>query len=79
MKITIEILGWIATCLVIMAFYLNTRNIIASDSKVFLFMNFASGLLMSINSGYHQAYPSMIANICWLTIALNIVLKRIRI
>lgn len=79
MKITIEVLGWTATCVVILAFYLNTRHIIASDSKIFLLMNFISGLLMSINSGYHQAYPSMIANIVWLTIALSIVLKKIRI
>ena len=68
--IIIETLGWIATVVVLTAFYLNTRNMIKSDSYKFLILNFASGIFMAINSGYHQAYPSMITNIIWLSITL---------
>jgi len=59
----IEIMGWVATILVLVAFYLNTRQIISTNSPVFLLMNMASELFMAINSGYHEAYPSMTANL----------------
>lgn len=68
-NIIIEILGWVATILVLVAFYLNTRQIISTNSSLFLLMNSTSGLCMAINSGYHQAYPSMAANLIWLLIA----------
>ena len=70
-KLTIEILGWTATVLVILAFYLNTRKMISSSSYRFLLMNIMSGLFMAINSGYHEASPSMVANLIWLLIALT--------
>ncbi|HEX9825034.1 MAG TPA: hypothetical protein VGA80_00415 [Flavobacteriaceae bacterium] len=73
--ITIEILEWIAMVLVLFAFYLNTRQIISSSSNLFLAMNILSGLFMAINSGYHNAYPSMAANLIWLTIAAASLLK----
>lgn len=75
LDITIEILGWIAMILVLFAFYLNTRQIISSNSYLFLVMNTLSGLFMAINSGYHHAYPSMSANLIWLIIASVSLLK----
>jgi 4-hydroxybenzoate polyprenyltransferase len=65
----IEIMGWIATILILVAFYMNTRKIIPPNSVLFLGMNFISGLLMAVNSAYHHAYPSMTANTIWLLIA----------
>jgi hypothetical protein len=38
-------------------------------------MNILSGLFMAINSGYHNDYPSMAANLIWLTIAAASLLK----
>ncbi|ELR72300.1 hypothetical protein C900_01715 [Fulvivirga imtechensis AK7] len=66
----IEIIGWVAMVLVLSAFYLNTKNIVSSNSSIFLTMNILAGLFMAINSGYHHAYPSMFANIAWLFIAV---------
>lgn len=74
-KYLIEILGWIATILVLAAFYLNTRKIVSSTSVMFLGMNFISGLLMAVNSAVHHAYPSMTANIIWMIIAMTIFLN----
>ena len=62
-----EILGWIATSIFLVAFYMNTRTIIVSNSTLFLGMNFISGLFMANNSGYQQRYPSMTTN-CYLAI-----------
>jgi hypothetical protein len=72
----IEILGWVATVTVLTAFFLNTRNKIKSDSYTFLLLNFVSGFFMAINSGYHQAYPSMIANSVWMSIVLPGLFKK---
>jgi hypothetical protein len=69
--IFIEVLGWIAMILVLTAFFLNTRKIVAANPALFLGMNFLSGLFMAINTALHHAYPSMVANIIWLLIAAS--------
>ena len=70
-RITIDIIGWVASVCILTAFYLDTRKIIKSDSNKFLLLNLFSGLFMSLNSGYHQAYPSMITSIFWFLIAFT--------
>ncbi len=74
----IDFIGWVATICILIAFYLNTRKIIRSDSLKFLLLNLFSGLFMALNSGYHQAYPSMITSIFWLLIAFTSLIKKIK-
>jgi len=69
LNIWIELLGWLAMVLVLTAFFLNTRKLVSANSPLFLGMNFLSGLFMAINTAFHHAYPSMVANILWLLIA----------
>jgi uncharacterized protein with PQ loop repeat len=75
-KLFIDFIGWIATVCILIAFYLNTRKIIKSDSNKFLLLNLFSGLFMALNSGYYQAYPSMITSIFWLLIAFTSLIKK---
>ena len=69
MKILIDILGWIATFLILISYYLNTKNRLKADSVPSLLCNSIGGLFFVINTSYYGVYSSTILNVFWMGIA----------
>ena len=75
MNVTIEILGWIASVLIVGSYALNITGRLKANSKWYVWANIIGGLFFVINTFFHQAYPSMFVNIVWVIIAFVMIFK----
>jgi hypothetical protein len=75
MKLLIDILGWVGSVEVILAYGLNSYQRIKSDSLIFQVLNLTGGIFLIINTIYYGAYPSTFINIVWVMIALPAIVK----
>lgn len=78
METLIEILGWIGSVEVIIAYGLNSYQRLRSDSFIFYFLNITGGLLLIIYSIYKGAYANTFINVVWVIIAIPAVIKLLR-
>jgi hypothetical protein len=76
MRILIEVLGWIASVLIVGSYALNITGKLAAQSKIYVIANIVGGLFFILNTYYHQAYPSMLVNIVWVIIAIVMLTKK---
>lgn len=74
-EIFVEIIGWIASLLIVGAFALNSFGKIASTSKIYQIVNLVGGIFFIVNTIYHKAYPSAFVNVVWVMIAISALLK----
>jgi len=76
MGILIEVLGWIASLLIVGSYALNITGKLAANSKTYVVANLVGGLFFVLNTYYHQAYPSMLVNFIWVIIAIVMLFKK---
>lgn len=76
MVILIDTLGWLASLMIVGAYFFNIRGKITSSSPVYIWSNFIGGIFFIVNTYYHQAYPSMMVNVVWVIIAIAAILKK---
>lgn len=69
-KIVIEILGWVGSTEVILAYALVSSQKIESDNFWYQFLNLTGAILLIINTIYNESYPSMFINVVWVVIAI---------
>jgi hypothetical protein len=72
----IDIIGWIGSVMVVMAYGLNIYKKLASDTVVYFLLNIAGSGCLIANTLYHRAIPSAVVNAIWVLIALVALLKR---
>ncbi len=75
MQIIVDICGWIAAVLFLIAYVMVSKQIIKGNSVAFQLLNLIGALLFIINSGYYGAYPSAALNIIWVFIGINTLLS----
>jgi hypothetical protein len=75
MKIIIEIIGWIGSIEVLLAYGLNTYQKIRSDSPVFYFLNLTGGIFLIVYTVYKEAFANAFINIVWVLIAIVAIAK----
>lgn len=70
LKISIEVIGWLATAMMLSAYLLLTAGKIGAHSRTYHWLNVLSGTGFIINSGWNGAYPSAFINVVWMMIGL---------
>ena len=75
MNIGIDILGWVGSILLIVAYYQNSRDKINAQSYIYQFLNVSGSLLLIVNTLYYGAYPSSAVNIVWVFIGIHYLIK----
>jgi hypothetical protein len=78
MKILINIIGWIGSFEVLIAYGLNTYQKIRSNSLAFYLLNITGGFFLVIYTIYKEAYASTFVNVIWVLIALPAIYKIIQ-
>ena len=68
-KLIIDVIGWIGSIEVIVAYALNSYQRIKSDSIYFQLLNLTGAVFLIINTIYYHAYPSAFINVVWVIIA----------
>lgn len=76
MTILVEVLGWIASLLIVGSYALNITGRLSAKSKLYVSANIIGGIFFVVNTYYHQAYPSMLVNIVWVIIAVVMLTKK---
>jgi len=74
----IEILGWLGSVMVILAYGLNINKRLSSDSVAYYFLNIVGSSLLIVNTLYHRAIPSMVVNCVWILIAVAAIFNKNR-
>jgi hypothetical protein len=76
MGILIEVLGWIASVLIVGSYALNITGKLPASSKTYVLANIIGGVFFVVNTYYHKAYPSMFVNVIWVIIAIYMISKK---
>lgn len=78
METLINVLGWVGSFEVLLAFGLNTYQKIESKSLWYLLLNLTGGIFLIIYSYYYSAYANTFINVIW-SIVASIALIRIAV
>ena len=70
LNVLIEIIGWIGSIGILLAYGLNSYQKIRSDSLQFTLLNLIGGVFLIIYSIYKDAFANTFINLVWVVIAL---------
>lgn len=68
-KLFIDIIGWVGSVEVILAYALISYHKITAKSLSYQLLNLTGGAFLIVNTVYYGAYPSTAINVVWLIIA----------
>lgn len=74
-SILINTAGWIASILLVAAYWLVSKNKISAQSALYQSMNLIGSALLIVNTAYYGAFPSTAVNIIWVVIGAFYLLK----
>ena len=66
----IDIIGWLGSLLVVLAYALNIAKKLSSDETLYYVLNIAGSACLIVNTLYHNAIPSAAVNVVWVIIPL---------
>ena len=74
-KIIFEIIGWIGSLAILVAYALNSYQKLRSDSLTFLILNLTGGLLLMAYTFYKDALANTFLNLVWVIVAVVALIK----
>jgi hypothetical protein len=69
MKLFLEVVGWIGSIAILIAYGLNSYQKLRSDSLWFYFLNLAGGICLVAYTIYKEAFANTFINFVWVLIA----------
>jgi hypothetical protein len=72
----VDVIGWIGSILVIIAYALNIYGKLRSDAPLYSILNIAGSAGLIVNTLYHHAIPSAVVNIIWVCIAMVALIRK---
>lgn len=79
MEKLINIIGWLGSFEVLLAFGLNTYQRIDSKSISYLLLNLTGGIFLIIYSYYYGAFANTFINVVWVLVAITALGKMVLI
>ncbi len=70
LELLIEIIGWIGSIEILLAYGLNSYQKIKSDSLAFSLLNLTGGLFLIMYTVYKEAFANTFVNLVWVLIAM---------
>ena len=67
-EIIIDIIGWVGSTFLIIAYWFVSKKKIDSESFTYHGLNIAGSVMLILNTGYYGAFPSTSVNIIWVCI-----------
>jgi hypothetical protein len=69
-ELVVEIIGWIGSIAILLAYGLNSYQKIKSDALAFPLLNLGGGLLLIVYTVYKDALANTFVNLVWVIIAI---------
>jgi hypothetical protein len=76
MEIMMQTIGWIASFLILIAYFMNSNGRWNHSSPLYIWCNLIGGLFFIANTVWLKAYPSALVNVIWVIIALVSLFKK---
>ena len=73
--IYVNVLGWLGSVAVVIAYSLISLQKLRSDSKIYQWLNLVGSVGLAVNTAYFHAYPSTVVNVVWLLIACSALVR----
>lgn len=70
MKVFVEVVGWIAAAVILVAYGLLSTGRVDGRSMLYHVMNIVGAIGFVLNSGYNGALPSAALNVIWMGIGV---------
>jgi hypothetical protein len=70
-ELVITIVGWAGAALLLLAYGLTSTGRLPAEGGRFQALNLAGALALTVNTAYHDAWPSAVLNIVWIIIGLG--------
>lgn len=70
LDLLVEIIGWIGSIEILLAYGLNSYQKIKSDSLAFSLLNLTGGLFLILYTVYKEAFANTFVNLVWALIAM---------
>ena len=70
MEIITQSAGWIGTILIVLAYFLISRQYLTGKSKIYQFMNLFGAIGVGINVFHQEAWPALALQVTWAVIAI---------
>lgn len=70
MEIIIQTLGWIGTILIVVAYFLVSRQYLSGQSKAYQLLNLFGAIGVGVNVFYQEAWPAVALQVVWGIIAI---------
>lgn len=77
-KLLFDVIGWIGSFALILAYALNSYQKIKSDSYGFLSLNLVGALCLIAYTAFYSVYANTFLNIVWVIIAIPALIKLAR-
>ena len=75
MNTTSQIIGWIGTFLVVLAYILISYKKVDGSNRYYQLLNLFGAIAIGINVFYQQAWPALVLQIVWGVIAIIYLVK----
>jgi len=69
-KVLIDIIGWVGSLELILAYLLVSYEKIGASTRIYQWLNLTGSILLMINTAYYGAFPSTFVNVIWILIAV---------
>lgn len=70
METIFQVFGWLGAFGLLLAFFLNSRNILTTDNKRYQWLNFICASMLILNAYHINSYPFIVINLFWAIVAL---------
>ena len=74
-SLIVNIIGWLGSAAVILAYVLVSTNRLKGDSIAYQVLNLFGGAFLVINTIFWGAYPSTFVNLVWIGIAIFAIVR----
>ncbi|MCU0494570.1 MAG: hypothetical protein MUD01_23540 [Chloroflexaceae bacterium] len=74
-RIGIDSIGWIGAALLLFAYGLVSSKRLDGASLRYQGFNLVGSMLLTLNSAYHGAIPSVAVNVVWIIIGLSTIMR----
>lgn len=70
-------LGWLGAACVVVPYALVSAGRLEGTTPAFALLNILGGLLLLLNTWYHEAYPSTAVNVVWTAIGIFAIARHV--
>ena len=75
MSFVVTVLGWAGAASLLVAYGLTSTGKLPPEGARFQSLNLAGAFALTVNSGYHGAWPSAALNLVWIIIGLTALVR----